>query len=677
MKINQKLRRKMSTLMLTGAFILGAALPTSCGTQEAVEKEGETTAVQDTRDTAANAETAVNNRNEEDTNTVYMSDNNEESDKTETVYAKADAQGNVSEVTVEVDLKNTGGEAIVDYSELADIKNTKGDEEFTEKEKGIILWENHGEDIRYEGRSQAKLPIGVHITYYLDGKEIMPAALAGKSGQVRIRFDYENLTSEDINIDGRTISVQIPYVVCSALFLPSDKFENIKITNGKMIDLEEQQIVLGYAMPGLSKSLKLADYEPTADMEIPEYVEIIADVTDFELDFTATIISNGLFNDMDMDSLDDADDLAESMEELADASDKLVDGSAELAEGAGTFGGYLNDYMKGVRTVNEGAKALKDGLTTMNKEKASLEQGARSLQAGLEELEGALDDFGMLDGSLGTGVEDMITSGGEIDMTAVTSMVEILEDLSENLSQIDLRDMEHEAGEQARQQADAALAEALEETSLTEEEKAAIRERVMAGIDLSGSAAKVQEQLEAIQSQAEAIHEQAEAIQGRLEALQQQLEAAGSYIDAIMSMSEQFSRLGDVFAQFKMAVEGLSSGSSQLTEGVRAFNEGIEQLDKGAEALYEGTSQLADAGAELNEGFDGLLDGTEALSDGICEFDIEGIQELSKLAGDDLQNVLLGLRALKEADGSYDNFSGIGEGMKGSVRFIIETEEIK
>ena len=32
----------------------------------------------------------------------------------------------------------------------------------------------------------------MNISYQLDGKDIAPAELAGKSGKVTIRFDYEN-----------------------------------------------------------------------------------------------------------------------------------------------------------------------------------------------------------------------------------------------------------------------------------------------------------------------------------------------------------------------------------------------------------------------------------------------------------------------------------------------------
>lgn len=54
----------------------------------------------------------------------------------------------------------------------------------------------------------------------------------------------------------------------------------------------------------------------------------------------------------------------------------------------------------------------------------------------------------------------------------------------------------------------------------------------------------------------------------------------------------------------------------------------------------------------------------------------DGIQELGKLAGSDLKEVLTRMKALREADGQYDNYAGIADGSTGSVRFIIETEEI-
>lgn len=101
-------------------------------------------------------------------------DNAEDSreDKTETVYVKADAEGNVQEISVETVLKNrNNGKSLPDYSNLSDIKNMEGDEEFTQNEDGSILWENHGEDISYKGKSSESLPVSVRVSYYLDGEQ--------------------------------------------------------------------------------------------------------------------------------------------------------------------------------------------------------------------------------------------------------------------------------------------------------------------------------------------------------------------------------------------------------------------------------------------------------------------------------------------------------------------------
>ena len=49
-------------------------------------------------------------------------------DKTETVYVKTDAEGNVQGISVETVLKNrNNGESLPDYSRLTDIRNMEGD----------------------------------------------------------------------------------------------------------------------------------------------------------------------------------------------------------------------------------------------------------------------------------------------------------------------------------------------------------------------------------------------------------------------------------------------------------------------------------------------------------------------------------------------------------------------
>lgn len=80
-------------------------------------------------------------------------------DKAETVYAKADADGTVTETTVEAVLKARDGATIEDVAALRDIINKEGDEAYTTGADNALTWENSGNAITYAGKSDAALPV--------------------------------------------------------------------------------------------------------------------------------------------------------------------------------------------------------------------------------------------------------------------------------------------------------------------------------------------------------------------------------------------------------------------------------------------------------------------------------------------------------------------------------------
>ena len=65
------------------------------------------------------------------------------------------------------------------------------------------------------------------------------------------------------------------------------------------------------------------------------YVEITADVKDFELETTFTVILSDPFQELDTGKLDDVDGLQGSLAELAGAMERLMDGSGRLYDGLG------------------------------------------------------------------------------------------------------------------------------------------------------------------------------------------------------------------------------------------------------------------------------------------------------------------------------------------------------
>ena len=127
-------------------------------------------------------------------------------EKEQTVYVNADENGNSQDVIVSNWLKNQGNEQeLTDKTNLTDIQNVKGDETFEQKSDGTIVWNTDGGDIYYQGKTQEELPVSVKLTYYLDGKEISAKDLAGKSGKLKIRIDYENRSQRNPGKTGRNL----------------------------------------------------------------------------------------------------------------------------------------------------------------------------------------------------------------------------------------------------------------------------------------------------------------------------------------------------------------------------------------------------------------------------------------------------------------------------------------
>lgn len=274
--------------------------------------------------------------------------------KEETVYVNAKASGKTDKVTVSNWLKNSGSVSgnLEDESTLSDIKNVKGDEKYT-ADGDKLTWTTDSEDIYYQGTTDKKLPVSVKLKYYLDGKEMKPSELKGKSGHLKITVNYKNNEKKNVSVDGKDTEVYTPFVMMTGMILPNETFSNVTIDNGKIISDGNKNIVVGFGMPGLKDSLNLSS-EETDKVTIPESLSIEADVKDFTMSSTYTVALSDLLDDMNMDDIADVDDLQTALDDLEDAALQLVSGSDTLADGAGTLADGVNSYTDGVDTLNAG-----------------------------------------------------------------------------------------------------------------------------------------------------------------------------------------------------------------------------------------------------------------------------------------------------------------------------------
>ena len=106
--------------------------------------------------------------------------------KDETVYSKLDSEGKNYKTIVSTHIENSEyADTINDMSDLLNIKNTSGDETYTQ-DGNKFVWNANKNDIYYQGESEKELPIECEVKYELDGKEVSANEIAGKSGKVKI-----------------------------------------------------------------------------------------------------------------------------------------------------------------------------------------------------------------------------------------------------------------------------------------------------------------------------------------------------------------------------------------------------------------------------------------------------------------------------------------------------------
>lgn len=319
--------------------------------------------------------------------------------KDETVYVLTGADGSVKKIIVSDWLKNELGSAsVADKSDLSDIENVKGDESYTINGDNMTVWDAQGNDIYYQGNIQKELPVGLSVRYYLDGKSVSPEELKGKSGKVTIRFDYENRQYETVQINGVNQRIYVPFAMLTGMILDNDTFQNVQITNGKLVNDGDRTVVVGLAFPGLQENLNLS----RDDLSIPDSVEITADVTNFSLGMTVTLACNDLFSqlgDVDLTSLDSTS----ALEQLTGAMDQLLSGSSSLYEGLSTLLDKSGELVSGVEELAQGAAAIKSGAD-------SVDDGAAQLKAGLADLSSGLNTLSANSEALNSGAKQVFNS---------------------------------------------------------------------------------------------------------------------------------------------------------------------------------------------------------------------------------------------------------------------------
>ena len=634
-----------------------------------------------------------------------------ETSKDETVYVLAGADGTVQKIIVSDWIKNAmAADSLEDKTELSDIENIKGDESFTLGGDNSCVWDAQGNDIYYQGNIEKELPVQMSVCYTLDGQAIAPEALAGQSGHVTIRFDYQNMQYEEVLLDGKTEKIYVPFTMLTGMLLDTEVFRNVTISNGKLINDGDRIAVVGIAFPGLQEDLAISKEK----LDIPDYVEISADVENFEMGMTMTLATTELFGAIDSDKLD-LHELSDAMAELTDAMGQLMDGSSQLYDGLCTLLEKSGDLVSGINKLAEGAAQLKAGAESLDSGAAQLQAGAAQLSSGLNTLNanssslngGARQVFSSLLSMANTQLSEAglsvpaltidnyasVLDGviASLDDTAVyqAALEQVTATVNANRGMIEEKVTEAVQA-QVEAEVSAQVTAAVQETvtQAVHENEAQFRAAVIQqalGMTVEEYKAAIeaglvtQEQQDAVNAAVEAAMQaeidarmQREEIQAQINAVTQQTVGEQMQSDEIQALIASNTELqvqqAISEAMSSDAVQAQLSAAAEGAKSVIALKSSLDSYNAFYLGLITYTSGVSSAAAGANElktGADALKAGTSELSAGAAEL-LQGLQTMK----DSAPALVDGITQLR--DGSMELSDGLKQFNEEGIQKLIE-----
>ena len=619
--------------------------------------------------------------------------------KDESVYVNADESGATTKITVSNWLKNAGiNGTINDESDLKDIQNVKGDETFTQNGDDV-QWSAGSNDIYYQGTTDKELPVGVEIKYELDGKEIAAKDLRGQSGKLKITVSYTNKSKSTQTINGEKQEMYTPFVMATGIILPDDKFSNVEVDDGKIINEGSNNIVVGFGMPGMAESLDLD--EDAAD-KLPEGFTVTADVTNFSIGNTITFASPSILSDLELDDIDDLDDLENKLEKLVDSSEDLVDGSKKLSNKMGELEDKFDDYQDGEKSLNKGIKDLVNGGTTLKKGVKDYTNGVDTLAKGTQSYVNGAKQITDGNQKLYEAVKDMPSSYKEFSdgLQAYTKGVDTLADtktakqltdgadavtagigtLNENLGKLEssydnyklladgLKAQAAQISDPTQKATILAYVQKLEE--LYQGQKASVGALVSATnkeSTLKSGASQVAASIKKVMTGAQTLSGNSATLRS----------ADQKLTSSIATLTASVKKLSEGSKTLSSNDRKLLAGAKKILKASKSVKSGSDKLINGANKLKKGSNKLHKATGKVADGIGKLSDGADDLYEGMDKFDQKGIQKLNNVYEDDIKTLKTRLEKLTDMSKDYTNFSGISKGMDGKVKFVIETAEVK
>lgn len=356
--------------------------------------------------------------------TVFAQNNDENpTEKTETVYSVLNSDGSISDTIVSSWLHDEDGiNNIKETLNLTDVKNIKSNEK-PSKDGNTYTWNAKGNDVYYEGTGTKQLPVSVKLRYELDGQEMSAKDMEGKSGHLKLTISFTNNYSEVKNINGKSIVIHPSYLAGGMLNMSTGNFTNVKCESGKIVNDGTNEMLAFANIPGLNETLRSAGLDKVNNqLGISDDVTVEADVNNFDLGSIMVGMTNEIDLASELNGIGSVSELTDGIDQLIEADDQLIDGSKQLYDGTTQLkeqAAPLTGSSDQVRQLSSGAIQLNDGVKALQTGLTAYTNGVDTLAAGSQQLYGIPQGVSQIQtgvsGNLGQGKTNLLDGATQLN----------------------------------------------------------------------------------------------------------------------------------------------------------------------------------------------------------------------------------------------------------------------
>ena len=496
--------------------------------------------------------------------------------KNETIYSTLNYNGVIEKTPINTRLSDLEKGSVVDYTKLDYIKNINGREKFS-IDSGTLTWKSTGKDIFYQGKVTEELPIKVTAKYYLNGEEVNPKKIKGKSGDVKIVYSFTNESYD------KSSGMYTPFVVTTTSIINSDNNTDIDISNGKVVNTGTKNIVTGISAPGLYDSVGLNELK---DMD---KVTITYNTTKFSMNEVYFVITPKLLSEVDVNTLSKVDSLNSSLNTLQNGMNELQNGSSTLNDGA--------------KKIENGTKSLNDGLK-------SATNGMQEVNSGASELNSKVTSIN----SLVNALVDIMTNGNSTDS-------EVIERVNYEKQVINSYDATILPKIEQLQTLYLGNVQAINTLKNTNESISQVYNQYSLGnfkLDSTDTRSLpiLSEYFTNLLTSQGMSSEEIKSTITNLTTVKKTYEENLQLITLLEGNNQALLTSKDLIGTVSSKLSELNEGTNKLSNGTKQINDGLTKLYSGSNALLSGTVNLSN--------------GTNTLNEGIIKINNEGISKLTE-----------------------------------------------